>query len=171
MDRQSPPPLSWEPARVRRIEPRLAGIAARVALVLVTVPVGLALVASLALPPVPGWLVTAASWARVSYLAAAVSAGLAVLFARGVKRSGAVALEARSLFVAEGPLQRRIPRRTIEAVAVRPRGTSIVEIRLANGRIHRVQMRDRDRARRLAEALGRQVAPRVTPAPDPARSA
>ena len=170
MERPDPPLLSWEPARVARIDPRRAGLAVRVALVLVVVPVAFEMGASFVRAPAPGWLVAAVSWARLAYLGAAACAGLAVFFARGVKRAGAVAVEARSLFVAEGHRQRRIPRRTIEAVAVRPRGTSIVQIHLENGRIHHLQMRDRDRARRLAEVLARPAAPRPAAAAGPARS-
>lgn len=170
MERPSPPPLSWEPARVRRTDPRRARIAIRAAILLAMVPLAFELGVSFAVPPPPAWLVTAASWGRLAYLGAAVCAGLAVFLARGVKREGAVAVEARSLFVAEGALQRRIPRRTIEAVAVRPRGTSTVEIHLENGRIHRLQMRDREKARRLAEVLAPPPPRRAAPSPGPARS-
>jgi hypothetical protein len=98
----------------------------------------------------------AAAVARFGYAGAAIAATLALWLARGIDRSGGVAVDRRSLFVGRALRVRRFPRWQVESATLVRGGRPAVEVRLSPGDVLRVLPRDPADARWLIFTLNQE---------------
>lgn len=148
--------ISWKPAVVRRLRPRLVRALTRATVALVAVPLMVRAAAALSghAPP----LDQAAELSQASFGLAGLCFLAALFVARGASRSLGVAVDKRSFFVGTPDKLRRIPRWQVDTATVRPPDRRTIEVHLGTGEILHLRMSDEAEARSLAAILA--AAPR-----------